>query len=237
MLIIVIRGLIVFLGPVGVGKSTTIRVLSTVFSAKGIKVRVVFIKSFHGLSYLLWFFVSWFLSIPRGYAPWFLIPKLGYTRIGRILTVTSLYVDLLINIPIRLLLILLDRLFKFVTFSEEYIYSTLFDYIYSYSSLNIKSPLERLPLKVLLAIAVKYQPEYIIVLDAKINRIFERWSVRGYGDPQLKYALCLRWFLHRYLRILASNSKIVVVDTTNLNIADTVKAVIKAIGDLRHLTR
>jgi nicotinamide riboside kinase len=46
--------LIVFLGPVSVGKSTMIRGLATELRAKSFRVSTTFIKAFHGPSYLLW---------------------------------------------------------------------------------------------------------------------------------------------------------------------------------------
>jgi len=60
--------LIVFFGPVGVGKSTITRLLTYALNALGIKVHRIFLKAFHGLSCALWVSTAKLLALPREHA-------------------------------------------------------------------------------------------------------------------------------------------------------------------------
>ena len=192
--------LIVIVGPVGVGKSTTINGLISILSSKGIKARKTFVKTFHGLSYVLWKLIVRILGLPKNYAPWYIIPRHGHIYTTKAMMIVSAYFDAFINIPLKLLVIWLLKLFGYVVISEEYAISTIFDYLYAYSDLNIKLKFYTvLPIKVLYSLVSKQRPDIMVMLNVDERNLLLRWRLRGYGDPQLKYVKAQKAFLERSL--------------------------------------
>ena len=220
---------IVVLGPVGVGKSTIIRYLMVALSSRGFRVRRIFIKSFHGLAYVMWIAIARLLGLPSRYTPWYLIPRSGRVGLARFLMVLSAYVDVFINVPIKLLTVFISRLLGFTVLSEEYLQSMLFDYLYSYIDLNIKGILSRLPLKVLLSVLISNVPDITVVLNAGDGELLRRWLSRGYGDPQpLRYVRLQRWFLLNYVNGVV-RAKVIMINSDSLSAIDTVNTLIRMI--------
>jgi len=219
---------IVLLGPVGVGKSSVINVLVHTLSCRGLKACKLFIKAFHGSNYLLWRVVVSLLGLSKNYAPWYVVPMSGYRDLTRVLTIISAYIDALVCIPLKVVLARLLRFFGYVVVSEEYLHTALFDYLYSYLALDIKPRFYAIfPLHVLYSLALRHRPDLVVVLDADLRMLSERWRRRGYGDPQLKYVLMLRWFLRQ--RYLYND---VIIDTSAMSLAKTVVAVVRAMNRL-----
>ena len=69
--------LIVFLGSVGIGKSTVIKGLAYVLKARGFRTYRIFIKAFHGSAYILWVFIVKLLGLSDNskYSPWLLVQR------------------------------------------------------------------------------------------------------------------------------------------------------------------
>jgi len=225
--------LIVFLGPVGVGKSTITGLLIRILNTLGIKIHKTFLKSFHGLSYALWASTAKLLAIPGGCAPWYAIPKCGYTSLARALTLLSAYLDAFINLPAR---ILVSKLFKFVGFmvlSEEYLYTALYDYLYSYIALNIRLRISTLtPLIVMYTLAIAHKPDMVVLLDADVRELLSRWRVRGYGDPQLRYVKLQRVFLRRIPCV-----EVLYINTSNRSASEIAVFILRAIMEKAHLNK
>ncbi|ADN49853.1 hypothetical protein [Vulcanisaeta distributa] len=219
--------LIVVLGPVGVGKSTVIRHLMAILNNRGFRVRREFIKSFHGPAYLLWVIMAKLLNLPGKYAPWYLIPKSGRVKLASILMILSAYIDVFINVPIKLLVIFMSKVLGFTVVSEEYLPSMLFDYLYSYIDLGVRGSLSRLPIRVLLSMFIRYRPDVTVVLNAGDAELLRRWLLRGYGDPQpIRYVHLQRWFLINYVAN-DGRLKTTLINSDGLSIADTVKTLIR----------
>jgi len=53
-----------------------------------------------------------------------------------------------------------------------------------------------------MSLCIKYKPDFTIILDANLSEIRRYWSIRGYGDPQVKYILFQRDFLNRLVEVL-----------------------------------
>jgi len=119
---------IVLLGPVGVGKSSTISILTQIFNRKKLKSYKLLIKAFHGPS---------LLGLSKGYAPWYVIPRSGYKDLARFLIILSAYTDALLTIPIKIILVRFLKLIGYTVISEEYLHTSLFDYLYSYLDLRV----------------------------------------------------------------------------------------------------
>jgi GTPase SAR1 family protein len=189
--------LIVFLGPVGVGKSTIIRGLTQELRARGFRTYTTFIKAFHGPAYALWVLTARLLGLNGKYAPWFIIPRSGRVNLARTLMTLSIYLDAFFLIPLKLALIRVLRYIGYYVISEEYLNSTIFDYIYSIIDMGTQDEFVTIPLNVLNSLLNKYPPDITIVLKADLPELRRRWVMRGYGDPQLRYVLLQNAFLNK----------------------------------------
>ena len=206
--------LIVFLGPVGVGKSTIIRELAQVLKTRGFRVFTIFIKAFHGPVYVLWILTVKLLGLGSRYAPWFIVPKSGRINLAKMLMVVSIYLDAFFSIPLRLIVTRILSHAGYYILSEEYIQSTLFDYIFTFINFNIKSKYINIPMKALYSLLSKYPPDITIVLIADLSELMRRWMIRGYGDPQPRYVLLQSLFFEKL------NNNVLLINTTNIKIID-----------------
>jgi len=193
--------LLVIEGPVGVGKSTIVKLLSKVLNDKGMPVAKTFLKTFHGPSFVIWFLATKLIiggqkmSKLRMLAPWYLLSKLNSVLAWR-LTVLAALLDALLSIPLKLFQIQLLRQIGYIVICEEYLYGTLTDYMYTLiNASNRKGKcLLRFTIAVSIAMLRKYRPSMTILLDADRVEIIKRWKKRGYGDPQKRYIKFQRIF-------------------------------------------
>ncbi len=218
--------LIVFLGPVGVGKSTVIKGLANELRARGFRVSTTFIKAFHGPSYLLWILVTRLLGLRTGWlAPWYVIPRSGRLELARVLTVLSAYIDSLFSLPLRLLWVRMLRALDVYVLSEDYLHSTIFDYIFTIRFMgkwDIKP--FKFPLHVMYTLLNAHEPDEVIVLIAADHVLKTRWKLRGYGDPQPKYVKVQRIYF------VNSIKNTLVIDTNELSINEIINILIKKLG-------
>jgi len=218
--------LIVFLGPVGVGKSTVIRGLANELRARGFRTYTIFIKAFHGPSYMLWLFIIKLLGLRRGWlAPWYLMIRSGMLRLAKALTLISAYVDALLSLPLKLFWVYMLRALGIYVLSEDYLRSTIFDYIFTICFMgkwNIKP--FNFPLRVICALLSAYTPDEVIVLIASDHVLKIRWMLRGYGDPQPKYV--------RLQRIYFSNNikNTLIINTDELSVREIVYIIMRKLG-------
>jgi broad-specificity NMP kinase len=225
--------LIVFVGPVGVGKSTIQYYLAFLLEKRGYKVSVEFIKAFHYLSFAIWMFIlrltlSKKLSFPI--APWYIISKYNRTLAEKLTFLLSV-ADILFSIPLKLLKIKFLKFFKHYILCEEYLIGAIIDYLYTLH--NIQSLKERNCLRsaitFLLKLLNRYKPFMIITLDASEDYLLERWRRRGYGDPQGKYIVFQRVFIEKQLIFgnkLIKGVKTYYIDTSNKGVSDIIKEII-----------
>jgi len=223
------RGLlIVFTGPVGVGKSTIIRNLMIFYRKSGIKTLPIYVKAFHGISYLIWKLTFKILFrksfIARRMAPWYLIGK-AYPYVSVILVRLSLFLDVTLELPLRIIIINILRKFGFNIFSEEFLHSALLDYMFTFRHIE-KSRMIKMFLDMLLRYIKKCQPDIVVYLYADIKELKRRWHHRGYGDPQLEYVLYQIAF-HESLSTLIQNSHIIRINTNSLNVTNTLTNILK----------
>jgi broad-specificity NMP kinase len=211
--------LIALLGPVGVGKSTVIRGLAQALERRGFKTFTLFIKSFHGPAYILWTLTAKLLSLDSSHAPWFTIPKSGRVGLARVLTMLSIYLDALFSIPLKLIIARTLRRAGYYVVSEEYLLSTLFDYMYTIIDLELKGKFIDIPANIINALLNKYPPDITLVLRANVSQLRRRWAIRGYGDPQPRYVLSQYTFLSKLHHVFT-------IDTTNMNIAEVLDKVL-----------
>ena len=219
--------MVAFLGPVGVGKSTVMLYLAEVLRIRGQRVHVDVLKSFHGISYALWFFIARILGLRSGgrYAPWLLLIRGGRSRIAKLLLNLTLYFDAYFFIPAKLLLLRLLKRLGFVVLVEEYAYTSILDYLYtSKQMLNMRS-LPQTPLKIVLSLLARYEPDAVIILMADTRELVRRWRKRGYGEPQQHY---LKLSIHYCINMVKHPRKIV-IDSANLDEYKTLGLIYKSI--------
>jgi len=206
--------LIVFLGPVGVGKSTIIRGLAQALKSRGFRTYTILIKAFHGPAYVLWVSIARLLNLSGKYAPWFVIPRSGYINLAKVLLMFSIYFDAFFSIPLKLILVRILRHMGYYVVSEEYLHSTILDYIYSTISINVRNRFVNIPLKVLNSLLNKHSPDITVILIANVSELKRRWTIRGYGDPQLRYIKLQYMFLNEMRKL----NYILDINTSNINI-------------------
>jgi GTPase SAR1 family protein len=217
--------LIVFLGPVGVGKSTIIRGLTQELRAHGFRTYTTFIKAFHGPAYALWVLTARLLGLNGKYAPWFIIPRSGRVNLARTLMMLSIYLDAFLSIPFKLVIIKILKYFKYYILSEEYIQSTLFDYIFATIDLKIKGKFINIPINIMYILLIKYLPDVIVVLMADIYELRRRWKIRGYGDPQLRYIKLQYIFLNEIHKL----NRTLNINTSNISVKAILNKVLNEI--------
>jgi len=217
--------LIVFLGPVGVGKSTIIRGLTQELRARGFRTYTPFIKAFHGPAYALWVLTARLLGLNGKYAPWFIIYKSGYANLTKVLLMISIYLDTFISIPLKLMIVRAFRCIGYYVVSEEYLQSTIFDYIYSMINARMKNNFISVPLEILNSLLNKYPPDITIALMANLSELMRRWTIRGYGDPQPRYVLLQVIYLNK----LSNLKNTIIIDTTNIGIKETISKVLNKV--------
>jgi len=223
---------IVFLGPIGVGKSTTIRGLTQELRARGFRTYTIFIKSFHGLAYVLWVLTARLLGLKKGrYAPWFMVSMSGRVNLVRGLTVLSIYLDAFFSIPLKLALTRLLRYFGYFVISEEYLNSTIFDHIYLIIDVGIRDKYVLIPLRVLGSLLNKYKPDLTIALKADLPEIWRRWIIRGYGECQPRYVLLHITILNK-LDHSYKLAHVLYVDTSGMGVKETLHRILDVV--LKH---
>jgi len=237
------KALIAVVGPVGVGKSTIITLLSDSLREKGVPVITIYLKAFHGLSFVIWQLINKLmfssqkvLSSQSAVAPWYKISKL-HEKLAWKLTLFTALIDALLSIPLKLLQIHILRLIGYTVLCEEYFYGTLMDYTYTFT--NAKTLRGRrilsFAIKIFISELLKTKPHITIMLDADISDLFNRWKKRGYGDPQLQYVIFQKAFLNKLITgglLPMYNFKVLYADTSGLNESTLLRLVEESITKL-----
>lgn len=220
---------IAVIGPVGVGKSTVIKTLLYLFRKNRLKVKSIYIKAFHGPSYLLWKVTEYMLASnwrSGRLAPWYIVGKVNL-RVAQILLILSLFLDS-IMIPLMLMLrVMLPKLCRINVIVEEYLPGTLLEYVYSFYKSKMMTHLRNsLPFRVLMSLCLKYKPDFTILLDADLYEIERHWRIRGYGDPQMEYVIFQRQFLPKLAQTFCKDH-IVRLDVTSRSVVSVTKDLYK----------
>lgn len=222
--------IVIVTGPVGVGKSTVIRALTYLLRTEGYKSASIFVKAFHGPSYLLWIIAEHIVMSKRKrrIAPWLTLSKVA-PALARLLTMLSIYLDI-IYISLIILRVMLMKIFGITVFIEEYLSSTSLDYIYSFYRIKIYGSMyHAFPIRVIMSLCTKHKPDLVVLLDADIYEIKRHWHIRGYGDTQMNYVLFQKQFLPKLVHVFYENRVIEfnVALTSAIEIAKRMVKIIK----------
>ena len=207
---------VAFLGPVGVGKSTQMKLLARRLSSKGFKVKVTYLKVGH-----LWAHPLYGLAL-RGW-PVFR---------SRLLFKLWVFLDLL-AISLRFLIsVWLPVKMGHIVLAEEYLPAVVADYLYiakinGHSLKDVKA-----------AVSYVYRlstlmPFVSLILDADVPALRDRWRLRGTPDERTEYVSTQRRAL---LTLAASLTRYVIfVDTSNSTVEEVNRRVREHLVELLSL--
>ena len=187
--------LIAFVGPVGSGKSTQMRILYSKLKQRGLKVKMSFLKTGHLFAFVLEVILAKMVASKRkNISP---IRVLVEERPHFFKRIFKLWLSLdLISIAIKFLTnIYIPLKLGYTILVEEYIPATISDYIYL--SKIIKFPLEvnSFAVNYLLRLMSFYNLTQIIFLDAENGKLTYRWKLRGGFNEREDYVRMQRTIL------------------------------------------
>lgn len=222
--------IITFMGPVGVGKSTHINLLRDYLKARNIRVVATFIKSSHGLSYILTKLiiapsihekVSNNLELARTYSSGRIVKKLLplYRFLDGVSIATKFFFT--VYLPFRL---------GFKILIEEGLLMTLYTYHVSFPFF-FKTERKDPPLVRNLLAYVTSKDHINIVFDARLKELEERRTHRGYREREMVEYISMqkKWIRNFDYR------RTVFIDTTGKSIGEIRKKVITALESYGYL--
>lgn len=226
-LVILQPRIIAFVGTVGAGKSTQIRLLASELKARGLRVKTTSIKTGHIFAYLLKVFLAKILV--RGRKDVYPIRALIEDKphlFGRIFKFW-LTLDML-SISIRFTLtIYIPLKMRRIVIVEEYLFATIADYIYLARVLGLPfkaiSPMIGFVLKLLQLGGITQT----IFLDALDKTLEKRWDKRSSLNEKTEYLQMQRTLLLFIAKFFSSS--FLYLDTGNRTIGETHKLILQEI--------
>ena len=224
--------LIVFLGPVGAGKSTHAMLLCRVLRRRWGKVFGKFtVKTHHFLGYVLeWLLVRIVFggdSRANEYTP---IRVLFENRPKLFSSVFKLWciVDFLSTLFVFLVVVVFPLKLGYTVVIEEGLLAALADYVWlsRWADVSWREKFVRIPLRVLLVLCLAYRPFLAVYLDADFNVLWGRWRLRDTPEERYDYVLMQKRLLKALCRKLYCCH---LVDTTSSTIAETAKQIIRLV--------
>jgi len=186
--------LIVFVGTVGSGKSTHMRLLYSKLKRKGMKVKIVFLKTGHLFAFFLEVFLAKMLVRKRDVFP---IRALIEEKPRFFKKVFRLWLSFdLISVTIKFLTsIYIPLKLGYTVLVEEYIPATISDYIYLSKIVNSSLRMNSFVISYLLKLSSLCGPTQVVFLDAKDDELALRWKLRGSPNERKDYIWMQRGLL------------------------------------------
>jgi len=186
---------IAFIGTVGSGKSTHMKLLYSKLKQKGLKIKISFLKTGHLLAFVFESFLAKMLAGNRKDV--FPIRALVEEKPYIFKKIFRLWLDLdLISIVIKFLAgIYLPIKLGYIVLVEEYIPATISDYIYLSKIVNFPLKMNSFAIKFLLTLMNLCNPTQIVFLDARDDILASRWKMRGSFNEREDYILMQRTLL------------------------------------------
>jgi hypothetical protein len=211
--------IIVFVGTVGAGKSTQIKVLTAKLDSLGFRVKRVALKNNHLVARLLSSLLSKLIKDCKKDAYSILTLTEDAPNIFR--RMLSLWVILdLASITLRQFVdIVVPKKFGYIVIVEDYIPAFICDYFYFCHSLGLSDKVSPFVLKYLEYLFSISGPVNIAFLDAPEEILSARWKNRGTPDERTKYLLFQRSVLLPLSKNMANN--FLFIDTSRIDVLDT----------------
>jgi len=212
--------IIAFVGTVGVGKSTQIRLLAYKLKMRGLRVKTTSLKTGHLLAYLLEVTLKKTLVRGRkGVSPIRALieekPNL-FRRLLRLwltLDVISVFFKFLLDIYVPVSI-------GYIIVVEEYIPATIADYIYLTKAVGLPPKTTFFVSRFMLRLSHLGGSTQVIFLDADTDRLKSRWSSRGSLDERPDYLHMQRTILF-FLSKKFSSHRIIYINTSKQTVKET----------------
>jgi hypothetical protein len=211
---------IAFIGTVGSGKSTHMKLLYSKLKQKGLKTKISVLKTGHLFAFVLESFLAKMLAGSRKDV--FPIRAIVEEKPHVFKKVFRLWLDLdLISVTIKFLTgIYLPLRLGYIVLVEEYIPATISDYIYLSKIVNFPLKMNSFTIKYLLTLMNLCNPTQIVFLDARDSELRIRWKLRGSFDEREDYLQMQRALLLQMSRELSSNG-LIYMNTETKTLAET----------------
>lgn len=196
--------IIAFIGTVGSGKSTQMRLLASDLRRRKAKVKISFLKTGHLFAYVLEIILARMLTSKRRdvYPIRALIEEKPNIfkkifKLWLILDIISVAIKFLFSIYVPLKL-------GYKVLVEEYIPATVSDYIYLSKIADFSLNPRCFAITFLMKLIHLSGPTWIVFLDAEDNELKRRWKVSGKYNERSDYINMQRTILLRISRKLSS---------------------------------
>lgn len=222
--------IIAFLGTVGAGKSTQMKLLASKLRKKELKTRTTFLKSNHLFGRLLTLFLAHILA--KGKKDVYPIRALieDEPTIFKGLFKLWLILDLF-SISIRFLsTIFIPAKMGYSVLVEEYAPATISDYIYLSKVIGLPRETSFFAIRYISTLMRAGGMMYVIFLDARSDVLELRWKSRGTLDEKPDYIQMQRTTLLSLSKMF-SPYEVLHIDTTNRNIGETHEMIVKHLAE------
>jgi len=216
--------LIVFIGPVGSGKSTHIKFLYSKLKGRGLKVRMSFLKTGHILAFILEIFLAKIVAGKRKDVypiralveekPSLLKKLFGLWLVLDLISVTMKFL-VSIYVPLKL---------GYTVLVEEYIPATISDYIYLSKIIKLPLKVNSFAINFLLKLMRLCAPKQIVFLDAENTKLIYRWKLRRSFGEREDYLLMQRTILMQISKRLSY--EFLYINTGSKTIEETHKLIL-----------
>jgi len=216
---------IIFIGTVGSGKSTHMRLLCSKLKQKGLKTKMSFLKTGHLFAFILEILLARIVTSKR--KDMFPIRSLVEERPNLFRRIFRLWFGLdLISITLKFLAgIYFPLKLGYIVLVEEYIPATISDYIYLSRIINFPLRVNSFAINYLLRLMNLCGPTQIIFLDAKNDELRIRWKLRKSFDEKEDYLQMQRTLLLQISKELSSMN-FIYIDTRAKTLVETQKLII-----------
>lgn len=225
------KSLIVFLGPVGVGKSTQVNLLAKNLKKRGFSVSCTQLKAFHILSSFL-ILVLLFLVREKTQKNHYRILREKRALLGaRVMTILT-FLDIPSFLVRYLLTVSWQRKLRDVVIVEEYIPAAVAEYLFWWKIMGKKNQLSSIFINFIQRLFNRNEATTIVFyLDGTSSKLLKRIAARNTYTEQLDYIKMQRSTLLTITQNFSSADRFHYIDTSSRNIVAVEKAILTTVNN------